>query len=149
MRREWLLTSETFILQGKVMNHHIIERSEGKWQLKGEGNQYESVVADTQKKAMHGIGIKNVKKIVAKYKGAYDMECEDDEVVTTVTMLYKQRKIVENRLLTPNLDYFLLLITKKSIKYTKKSILSFFTNFSAIICVGNRNEKIVWRKREK
>lgn len=31
MRREWLLTSETFILQGKVMNHHIIERSEGKW----------------------------------------------------------------------------------------------------------------------
>ena len=34
-------------------------------------------------------GIKNVKKIVAKYKGAYDMECEDDEVVTTVTMLYK------------------------------------------------------------
>lgn len=38
---------------------------------------------------MHGIGIKNVKKIVAKYKGTYDMECEDDEVVTTVTMLYK------------------------------------------------------------
>ncbi|MFQ6930346.1 MAG: hypothetical protein ACLRR3_04595 [Eubacterium sp.] len=32
---------------------------------------------------------KNVKKIVAKYKGMYDMECEDDEVVTTVTMLYK------------------------------------------------------------
>ena len=38
---------------------------------------------------MHGIGIKNIKKIVAKYKGMYDMECEDDEVVTTVTMLYK------------------------------------------------------------
>ena len=63
---------------------------------------------------MHGIGIKNVKKIVAKYKGMYDMECEDDEVVTTVTMLYKQKKIVEKRLLMPNLDYFLLLITKKS-----------------------------------
>lgn len=33
-----------------------------------------------------------IKKIVAKYKGAYDMECEDDEVVTTVTMLYNVEK---------------------------------------------------------
>lgn len=31
MRQKWILTSGTFILQGKDMNHHIIERSEGKW----------------------------------------------------------------------------------------------------------------------
>ena len=53
------------------------------------GEKNDTSVTSKKEKTMHGIGIKNVKKIVAKYKGAYDMECEDDEVVTTVTMLYK------------------------------------------------------------
>ena len=53
------------------------------------GEKIDTSVTSKKEKTMHGIGIKNVKKIVAKYKGAYDMECEDDEVVTTVTMLYK------------------------------------------------------------
>ena len=53
------------------------------------GEKIDTSVTSKKEKTMHGIGIKNVKKIVAKYKGTYDMECEDDEVVTTVTMLYK------------------------------------------------------------
>lgn len=53
------------------------------------GEKIDTSVTSKKEKTMHGIGIKNVKKIVAKYKGMYDMECEDDEVVTTVTMLYK------------------------------------------------------------
>lgn len=35
------------------MNHHITKRPDGKWQVKGEGNQRASVVTDTQREAIN------------------------------------------------------------------------------------------------
>lgn len=39
----------------------------------------------------HGIGLKNVKSILEKYDGTYQMIKEDDEVITKIMILNKKR----------------------------------------------------------
>lgn len=42
-----------------------------------------------EKKVMHGIGLKNVKNIVDKYSGTYEVVQEQNEVITTIMLLNK------------------------------------------------------------
>lgn len=44
-----------------------------------------------KEKRFHGIGLKNVKSILEKYDGTYQMIKEDDEVITKIMILNKKR----------------------------------------------------------
>ena len=44
----------------------------------------ENLETTKKDKLFHGIGIKNIKNIVQKYDGTYEMIKEDDEVITTI-----------------------------------------------------------------
>lgn len=57
-------------------------------------NSYDSkipinFITSKEKKIMHGIGLKNVKSIVNKYLGTYELVKEKNEVITTIMLLNK------------------------------------------------------------
>lgn len=59
-------------------------------------NSYKGELTDKlsttkKEKVFHGIGLKNVKSILEKYDGTYQMIKEDDEVITKIMILNKKR----------------------------------------------------------
>lgn len=48
-------------------------------------------VTTKKEKAFHGIGLKNVKSIVEKYDGTYQMTKDNDEIVTKIMILNEER----------------------------------------------------------
>lgn len=55
-----------------------------------QGQVTEKLVTTKKEKYLHGIGLKNVKSIVEKYDGTYEMSKENDEVVTKIMILNKE-----------------------------------------------------------
>ncbi|MEE1009067.1 MAG: GHKL domain-containing protein [Agathobacter sp.] len=49
----------------------------------------EEPLTTKKEKALHGIGLRNVKNIVDKYDGTYEMIQDEDEVITTIMILNK------------------------------------------------------------
>ena len=57
-----------------------------------QGQFTEKTVTTKKEKYLHGIGLKNVKSIVEKYDGTYEMSKEKDEVVTKIMILNTNEK---------------------------------------------------------
>ena len=57
-----------------------------------QGQFTEKTVTTKKEKYLHGLGLKNVKSIVEKYDGTYEMSKEKDEVVTKIMILNTNEK---------------------------------------------------------